>query len=460
MAILPNWGQSDPWGKQVESQRAADAQVNQAITGGFDRLTRTFDALAARKKAVQERNQQFRDREYKIISDETAKLYQTHSGNKVTDMQLAQLGDRMKKEYYDAVKNYQNSDKGEEAKKEFMMIKDRAINSASVVSGSLDNLTAQMDVWKNLYKTDSVSDANDPMVREFIEDLNDPETPLDKYTIVPDEETGELRYVDAETGGNEVNFSLNDIAEGKNAFLPIERADMSGIVQGLTKDLASAVKQERTEWGVVEKTDWSAMENVIDSRIDDLLSEDKQFRAIASEMGYDYQDVEQIRQGQPYTLPSGEVVDDIQDLDGLKAAMKQELKDGIEKYTPHQERVLEDTRVTEQQKFQQEQSIAQKSQKASETFSLIGDGNTEYLDTSLTGKQVVLGGRKANFRSTEVKGNILTVTGISGTGRSAKPVGQKFDLTKPDDIAKMAVIMGIDPTDAYYQARILNNINK
>ena len=432
MAILPNWGQSDPWGKQVESQRAADAQVNQAITGGFDRLTRTFDALAARKKAVQERNQQFRDREYKIISDETAKLYQTHSGNKVTDMQLTQLGDRMKKEYYDAVKNYQNSDKGEEAKKEFMMIKDRAINSASVVSGSLDNLTAQMDVWKNLYKTDSVSDANDPLVREFIEDLNDPETPLDKYTIVPDEETGELRYVDAATGGNEVNFSLNDIAEGKNAFLPIERADMSGIVQGLTKDLASAVKQEKTDWGVVEKTDWSAMENVIDSRIDDLLSEDKQFRAIASEMGYDYQDVEQIRQGQPYTLPSGEVVDDIQDLDGLKAAMRQELKDGIEKYTPHQEKVLLDTRATEVDKFKAEQDEAVAAE-AAQVFEQAVAAKDPAAFNNYLGKPAVLNGLKGLVHSVTPKGkDKVTLTIRSGQkGREDRT----FDLNNLDDLA-------------------------
>ena len=130
----------------------------------------------------------------------------------------------------------------------------------------------QLEVFKNAYKTDDISDATDPAIRNFFADLNDPNLDPDKYQIQPDE-NGDLRYVDSATGGEEVNFSLEDIANGNNSFQPIAKADMPTLVTSLTKGLSQAVREEKRDWGVVEVTDWSSMSDTIDSRIDTMFKE-------------------------------------------------------------------------------------------------------------------------------------------------------------------------------------------
>ena len=191
----------DPYGPQVEAQGRALQQRNQALQFVFDQIANGIQAGRDRRAALEERNRALRDREYALINKETSQLVQPKSNNKFTDIQIQQLGQQFKQEYYDAVKEYENSDKGDEARAKFEEVKQRSLSSARTVSGALDKLSAQMETFRNAAKAGGISDAVNPAVREFMADLQDSEFAMENYSIEPDPETGELRFVGQTSGG-------------------------------------------------------------------------------------------------------------------------------------------------------------------------------------------------------------------------------------------------------------------
>ena len=112
---------------------------------------------------------------------------------------------------------------------------------------------------------------------------------MDNYQIVPDDQ-GHLRYQGVTSGGNEVNFSLDDIANGENEFLPVPKADMPGIITDLTSGLAQTKKKIQEEWGVREVTDWAAMGDALDSKFESYLDDPTNFRSVAAGLGFGYEE--------------------------------------------------------------------------------------------------------------------------------------------------------------------------
>ena len=86
------------------------------MQNAFNLLNQGLERSAARRAALEANNQQFRDREYALVNRATDQLVQPQTNSKITDLQLQQIGQQMKQEYYDAVKVYQESDKGDEAR--------------------------------------------------------------------------------------------------------------------------------------------------------------------------------------------------------------------------------------------------------------------------------------------------------------------------------------------------------
>lgn len=432
----------NPW----EAENRGNQQAFEQNQRTWDRLQTQLGKAAQRRSDLNARNQALRDREYEIANESTSKLLQPQTNNKFTDLQLQQLGQGFKQEYYDAIKQYEASDKGDEAKQAFEEAKQRSLSSARVISGSLSKLGAQMETFKKAAAEGGISDATDPRVRMFMMDLADPNTPMDKYAIVPDPETGELRYIDTETQGQEVSFLLDDVANGENGFAPIPKADMPGIVSGLMKGIAQSKKQIQEDWGVREVTDWDAMGEVLDSRMEELFKDNTNLKSIAAGLGFGFEEFEAAQTGQTLETRIGEDDYSISNMDDLKAALKQEMLDQVEAITPHEDNILADNRRTELDNYQAEQQAAQNKGIAD----VLANGDTGLIDATLTTKkEIFLGGQKAKYRgsSFDENGN-LTIEGVAGTGKSASLVKKTYEMSDPSQAAQAYILMGMDPAQA------------
>ena len=442
---LVNLTNVNPW-QQINE---ATARANEQNQRTWAQLQGNLERAAQRRAATNERNQALRDREYALANEATAQLVQASTNNKFTDVQLQQLGQGFKKEYHDAVRIYEQSDKTDEDRAAFEEAKQRSLGSARVISGSLDKLTAQMETFRQAASTESISNATSPAIREFMADLQDPEVAMERYTIEADE-NGQLRYVGTTSGGKEVNFLLDDIANGENAFAPIPKADMPTVITNITKDLSQIRKQVKEDWGVREITDWSAMGEQLNSRFDKVLSDPTNFRSIAAELGFGYEEFASAEAGEPIMAVAADGSEyELNSLDQLKDAVKQELMDQVEATTPHTEKVLYDTRQSEVDQFKAQQA-EQSAIQTSQIFEQAVGSKDPAAFNQFLGKPVVLNGLKGNVHSVEVKGRKANLTIRSGNNGEEK----SFNLNNLDDLALFQSIMTGQDYNLIKQANI------
>lgn len=423
----------DPYGADVDSQkRVLDAQ-NQAFQGVFDTITNGIQAGQARRTNLEEKNRAIRDREYSLANAATDELVQANTNNKYTDVQLQEVGQQFKQEFYDAVKVYEESDKGDEARRAFETTKQKTLGSARVIGASIDKLGEQMEMFKEQAKNGGISDSMNPAIRSFFNDLNDPATSSDAFQIVTDPDTGQLKYQGVTSDGHPVDFFLDDLANGENDFTPVPKADMPKVINNLMKDVKNITKQEKRDTGVVEIRDWDAMGTAIGSRVDSLIEDQGNFRSIAAGLGYSYEDLKAIENGE-------EILDDqgkpITNIDDLKKSMKTELMMQIESTMPEQKAkwlVGADptTEVAQYKKEQEEKLIVQNAQQLSTT--------TDF--NSYVNKKATIKGQEVVIHSiNNVKGKV-TVNGVKGKNG----VKQVFDTSKPDELALLqATLTGKD----------------
>ena len=417
----------NPWAQVNEATARANAQNQQT----WAQLANTLDRAAQRRQATAERNRAQRDREYALINKETDQLVQPQTNNKMTDIQLQQLGQQFKQEYYDAVKQYEASDKGDEARQAFEQVKQRSLGSARVVSKSLENLTSQMETFREAYNDGGISDAVNPAVRKFMSDLMDPETPVDAYQIVPDPDTGDLRYVDAETGGEQVNFLLDDIANGENQFSPLVPVDMPKVITGLMKDVSDIRKEEQRDWGIASVKDWTAIGEQIEGRMDELLKDDNDFRVLAAEEGFGYEALQAVKNNETWTDVDGNEYSSIED---IKRELKSDILDKVKAVTPDvEQRAFEfQPQPTLSDQAQTEQALEKQKVLDSQIATAAKDLDVDYFSNNIVGKV------KGVDRVVKKDGKIVFVTGF---GKNQK-VNQVFDPNKLGDLQRLSEYMG------------------
>ncbi len=417
----------NPYEGQVEAQRRLD-ETNAKVWGNLtNQISQSIQAGITRRQALNARNQELRDREYALANEATGKLVQANTSNKYTDMQLQQVGRQFKQEYYDAVKTYQDSDKSDEARQTFEEAKQASLGAARTINGSLESLGTSMEAFKQQIKNGGISDSMDPAVRSFFADLNSPDVDPSQYQIIKDPETGALKYSGETSDGYPVDFFLEDIANGENQFSPIPKTNMPEVVQNLTQGLSNIVKQEERDWGVVQATDWSTAGSVLSSRIDDLVKETDNFRGLAAGLGYGYEELEMAANGEPFTDQDGR---EITNEDDLKKAIKLELMQQVEAFTPHQEQTLS---VKEQKEVEAKNDITS-------AISAVTSEDPAAFDQYLN-KAVILQGAKANIHSFVRNGNKITIIGRSGKNK----ISQEFDLSDPNSsVLFQSIITGQD----------------
>lgn len=428
----------DPYAEETKTQARAYAQRNASLQGVFDKVTSGVQAGQARRAKLDEKNRAVRDREYALANKETDSLVQANTGDKFTDVQLQEVGMTIKQEYYDAVQEYGASDKGDEARRKFEEIKQTTLGSARTLGSALDGIGKQMDIYKELGGSGEMSDATNPASRSFFNDLNDPDTPTDQFQIVKDPETGKFKYKGTTSDGHEVDFFLDDFSSGDSDFSPVPKANMPGIMENLMKGVKDIKKQEKRENGVVEVTDWGAVGTALDGRFDQLFKDPKNFKAIAAGMGYDYDDIKNIENGNPVIGDNGEKIEDI---DGLKAAMKEEMLMQIELTTPSEEKYIvggDPNSLTNQFKEEKKEELQEKTlDNSRKQFSQIvkfkdgGEEAEKFFRFNLVGKN--------NVSHTKIKDGKLQL--FSGQGKKAKALDQ-FDLSNPGDVARLQEFMG------------------
>lgn len=436
----------DPYAENVEQQALLAAQRQENYQHLFDNVSRSIQAGVQRRDKLNADNREMRDREYALANKETGNLLQAETNNKFTDLQIQGLGRQFKQEYYQAYKTYENSDKSDEARQAFEQSKQRSLGSARVVSGSLEKLGAQMEMFRNAASLDAISDGTDPSVRQFMLDLQDDSVAQEHYQIVPDEETGSLRYVGRTTAteenpdGYEVSFLLDDIANGENLFVPLAKTSMPDLVMELTKNVSAMRQTEEREWGIVEVNNWKGMEDALTSNINKKLTDPNAFKSIAAGMGYGFNDIQTLKNGGAITTEDGV---EISDISGLKDAMREELLMQIETIIPA-ERIVHDKRRSELlQKYKQDDVNQIALEKDTTIFSNITasfDGeDPQYFQTQLLGANVRGRGGLAEVSNVKFKDGKLQL--FSGIGDDVKPL-DVFDYSDPADMARLQGIMG------------------
>ncbi len=456
----------NPYAGQVEAQRRLDETNAQVWSNLTNKISQGIQAGIARRQELDNETREQRDREFKLANESTSKLVQANTGTKYTDVQLQQVGRQFKQEYYDAVKTYENSDKGDEARDAFEEAKQASLGSARTIGASIDALSTSMDAFKEQAKVNGISNAMDPAIRAFFADLNDPATRPEQYQIVKDDQ-GRLKYqgttspTESNPKGYPVDFFLEDLANGENEFAPQGKEDMPSVIQTLTKGLDAAVKQEKREHGVVEVTDWNSVDQALTSRINELFDDDTNFRQMAAGLGYGYNQVETVIAGEPLMVdPDGDGPGqpyEVKDIEGLKDAMAQELKMQVESTTAHKEKWIAGADPDSQvQAYNQEQTAARNSA----IVSTISSGDPGVLNAQLTGKKVSLDGVQANFREAayDDKGN-LVITGVVGTGKNAALAEKVYDMADPNAAAQAYILLGMDPGQAIVLARANAQLN-
>ena len=429
----------DPWSAGLRANQQALEQRNRAIQGTIDRVINGVQAGRDRRAALQERNRAIRDREYAIANQATDQLVQASTNHKYTDQQLQQVGQQFKQEFYDAVKVYEQSDKGDEARQEFEAVKAKSLGSARTIGASIDALGTQMDAFKDQAATSQgISDAMNPAVRSFFGDLNDPNTPPDQFQIVTDEATGQLKYQGQTSDGHDVDFFLEDIANGENQFAPVPAVDMPKVVNNLLKGVSNLTKTEKTDGGgVYEVTDWDTLGLALDGRMDDLMADDKSFRSLAAGLGYGYEEIQAAEAGE---------LEGIGGIEELRKEMKQELLDQIESVTPHMnrevQRAAQDVQ-TQQAVSQRAQNIEAQGQLDSAVANAAGKEDEEYFKSQILGRVKGVDNLKIQ------DGKLVFISG-------AKTPKQVFNLKSQGDLARLTEFMGGNRDLAGLESNIIN----
>ena len=420
----------DPYAGELESQRRAHESRARLWSGVAQGISDNVQRGVERRQAMDAQSQQIRDREYALVNKATDQLVQPKTNSKITDVKLQELGQQFKSEYYDAVKAYEESDKGDDARREFETVKQRSLASAKTVSGSIEALQGQAEVFRGLISSDGVSDAVNPAIRSFMADLIDPETPDDRYQIQPDPDTGELRYVGKTEDGDEVNFLLDDVANGENQFNFLPKANMPDIMKTVLDGVSGLTKQEERDWGVAEVTDWKSIGTAVDGRLDQMLKSEDNFRQIAAGVGYGYKEFQEAKEG------GG--------LDALKDQVKEELMMQIEQTTPHNETALQGD-----PNAQKRQMLEQKAFQGAQTLTAAAQSGDPAAYNEFLNKKVTLGGVAGQVASIKPSsGGKVEVIVRSGQKGGAK---QTFDTNKPEEAALMqSILTGVDYSVALY----------
>ena len=435
----------DPYAGELESQRRAHESRARLWSGVAQGVSDNIQRGVERRQAMNAQSQQIRDREYALVNKATDQLVQPKTNSKITDVKLQELGQQFKSEYYDAVKAYEESDKGDDARREFETVKQRSLTSAKTVSGSIEALQGQAEVFRGLISSGGISDAVNPAIRSFMADLIDPETPDDQYQIQPDPDTGELRYVGKTKDGDDVDFLLDDIANGENQFNFTPKTNMTDVITNVLSGVSDLTKTEERAWGVAEVTDWGSIGTAIDGRLDKLINEEGNLRSIAAELGYGYEDFQSIKEGGSATGRDGE---EVVGIEGLKVVIKEELMDQIESTTPHKENALQGD-----PNAQKRQMLEQKAFQGAQTLTAAAQSGDTAAYNEFLNKKVTLGGVAGQVASIKPSsGGKVEVIVRSGQKGGAK---QTFDTNKPEEAALMqSILTGVDYSVA------LHGINK
>ena len=419
--------------QHIRDRQQTDARLNQqraaTWTNFANQISQGVQAGIQRRQDLEARNMAIRDREYALATEATDKLVQAQTGTKYTDQQLQQTGQQFKQEFYDAVKEYENSDKGDEARQKFEMIKQKSLGSARTIGASIEKLGTSMEAFKNMAATGGISDAMNPAIRSFFNDLNDPNTPPEQFQIVTDEASGQLKYQGETTDGHPVDFFLDDLANGENDFAPVAKADMPAILDNLLKDVKSIKKQEEREDGrVVNATDWDAMGPAIISRFEAITKDPANFKTIAAGLGYGYEELQALNAGEPILGDDGT---EITDIDMLKKEMQRELLQQVESVVPHEEEVLYDPNAQPTLANQAiiRDNVKQNREIFNQTVKAAGSGNLDYFKQQLAGDGQNVVQKDGKIVLTKGFGKKATVTDV-------------FDPKNPTDLYRLTELMG------------------
>lgn len=425
----------DPYREETRAQARAYAQRNASLQGIFDKVTAGVQAGQARRARLDEKNMAIRDREYAIANASTDQLTQAKTGSKFTDVQLQETGRKFKQEFYDAVQVYEASDKGDEARQAFEAVKSKTLGSARTIGASIEKLGDSMESFKEMARKGGISDAMNPSVRSFFNDLNDPETPADQFQIVTDPDTGQLKYQGKTSDGHDVDFFLDDLANGENQFTAVPKADMPKVVNNLVKDVTNITKRIKQNGIVADVTDWDQMGLQLDGRMDELFDDPDNFKSLASGLGYGYEELEAIKNGDGFKDDDGRLIENEED---LKAAMKEELLQQVESFSPHFNQEVQIAQAESKNEQVEQDKAAKKAiaiNKASNLLAAVQDDSADY--NSFIGNKITLNGFEGALYGVQRDGNKITLQNRKGD----KGEDQVFDLSKPIDQAYVTSIL-------------------
>ena len=290
-----------------EVDRRANIQAaqnaGQSIGSGIQALGEISTKAEARRKADEdraylneERHRAILDREQKRDTETFGELNQATAKSGAIGKQFQKLAADDKSLFVDLTSELEDSGTSRERRAEIREQMGVIGGRAKNIAGSLTKLNENAASWDAIRTDKGISDATPPAARDFMMDLINRDNE-DGYSIVVDEASGKEKFVGKTSGGHDIDFFVEDVAQGTNVFRAIPKASKDEILGNILKEVPEEVKTIDNAYGAAQQNDTEAMGKQAASVIMKRLDNEEQYRSLASVYGFGYEELQGLEEG-------------------------------------------------------------------------------------------------------------------------------------------------------------------
>ena len=464
----------NPYAVDRRANIQAAQSAGQSIGSGIEALGDIKSKAEARKQADEdrvfkneERHRDLLDREQRRDTETFGELNQATSNSGAIGRQFQQLAADDKAAFVELTSKLQDSSTSKEERSEIREQMGMIGNRAKTIASGLSKLNENAASWDKIRTTNGISDATPPAARDFMMDLINRENE-DRYEIYTDE-NGKEKFKGTTSNGHEIDFFVDDVANGTNVFRAIPKANKEDILDGIRKEVPDQLKTIDNAYGLAQQNDTEAMGQQAGKVIMERLNNEDQYRSLASVYGFGYEELQGLDEGiRVGTIPGLEQEDidqfdedndgSINSQDELKGYLANRMLQDLSDRIPNNFKQINSTKYTHtlnQQTADAKQAKADNKakeaaqNKAQGVVAQVGklrqigqSGDLGYLD-QFKGQKTDAGAIIDIQQDPKKKGSVAINTGTEKT-----PKWITYDLTNQNDVtALQSTLSGGSPGD-------------
>lgn len=405
-----------------------------------------------REFQLRERNIAIADREKKREDETFGELNQAASSTGPLGAQMSKLAFDDKKKFVELTTELDDvntsSERRAEIRNEMGIIGGRAKSIASMVNKVNENAQS----WDAIRTENGISDATPPGIRDFMMDIINRENE-GGYHIIVDEETGKEKFIGETSNGYPVDFFVEDVANGTNTFRAIPKMEKNEMLDNLVKEIPLQSKVIQNSYGLAQYNDSELAGKEAAKLIMGRLDNEEQYRGIAADYGFGFEELEAIKGGlgSDTVIEEGAIDQDTGkpiDIDGdgvvsseeeLKGYLANRLLQDVSSRIPTGFKQLNTDRYKQNLKNEQ---TGQKPSNVARTQEFLKIASNPDSVDRFKGKKIPSG----TIQKIQHKNGKVQV--ILAGSKKGNVKGNEFDLNDPDQYAAFTEYMGYDPNVA------------